>query len=85
MEDSNVEIAPAFTLRNPDAGDSASHDSWSAERLGQGWSYGPMLDRDAKLHPNLVPFDQLPREQQFKDRLFRTVVLAAMSAGNAQL
>lgn len=74
-----------FTIGNMDAGDAASHDAWSAERLGQGWQYGPTLDRDAKIHPNLVPFDQLPREQQFKDRLFRTIILAATAAGNSQL
>lgn len=73
-----------FTIANPEAGDSASHESWAAERMGQGWVYGPTLDRDAKIHPNLVPFDQLPREQQFKDRLFRTIVLAALAAGQGQ-
>lgn len=28
-------------------------------------------------HHCLVPFDRLPPEQQFKDRLFRTIVHAA--------
>lgn len=38
--------------------------------------YGQVKDANAKTHPCLVPFDQLPRDQQFKDRLFRTIVHA---------
>lgn len=66
-----------FHIANPDAGDSASHDSWMAEKVASGWVYGPVKDPDAKVHPCIVPFEQLPKEQQFKDRLFRTIVHAA--------
>jgi hypothetical protein len=69
----------AFHHANPDAGDSASHDSWMAEKVAAGWVYGPIKNPDASppTHPCIVPFDQLPPEQQFKDRLFRTIVHAA--------
>lgn len=65
-----------FHLDNPDAGDSASHDSWMAEKEATGWVYGPEKDPEATppTHPCMVPFDQLPREQQFKDKLFRALV-----------
>lgn len=67
-----------FHMANPDAGDSASHDSWMAEKVANGWVYGPVKDPEASppTHPCIVPFDKLPREQQFKDRLFRTIVHA---------
>lgn len=65
-----------FVLENPDAGDAASHESWSREKRAAGWAYGLVKDEEAKTHPCLVPFADLPPEQQFKDRLFRTVVLA---------
>jgi hypothetical protein len=65
-----------FHLTNPDANDSASHDNWMAEKLREGWTYGEVKDLDAKTHPCMVPFDQLPREQQIKDRLFRAIVHA---------
>lgn len=68
-----------FVLANPDAGDSASHDSWMAEKVATGWVYGETKDAQAKTHPCMVPFDQLPVEQQAKDRLFRSVVLALAS------
>jgi hypothetical protein len=66
-----------FHLANPDAGDSASHDNWMAEKLADGWKFGETKDPEKKLHPCLVPFDQLPSEQQLKDTLFRTIVHGA--------
>jgi hypothetical protein len=50
------------------------HDSWMAERIAQGWKYGPMLDRVAKIHPNLVAYSKLPPQQRLKDALFAAVV-----------
>lgn len=65
-----------FHLANPSADDSASHDSWMAEKLADGWQYGAVKDPEAKTHPCIVPFDALPKHQQLKDRLFRTIVHA---------
>lgn len=66
-----------FLYDNPDAGDSATHDSWSAAKVADGWVYGEVKDADAKTHPCLVPFEELPADQQFKDKLFRTIATAA--------
>ena len=44
----------------------------------QGWSYGPVHDPVAKLHPNMVPYDQLTPEQRQKDALFLAVVRALL-------
>lgn len=68
-----------FHLANPSAGASASHDNWAADKLRDGWSYGTVKDPEAKTHSCLVPFEQLPINQQFKDILFRTIVHAAMA------
>ena len=65
-----------FHRANPDAGDSASHDSWMAEKLATGWKWGIVKDAEIKTHPCIVPFDQLPREQQIKDAIFRAIVHA---------
>ena len=65
-----------FHLANAGAPDSASHDNWMAHKLADGWKYGETKDPDAKTHPCLVPFDQLPIEQQRKDGLFAAVVRA---------
>ena len=57
-----------------DHGPEASHESWSAQKLADGWKYGAVKNPEAKEHPCLVPFADLPREQQAKDFLFRAVV-----------
>jgi hypothetical protein len=59
-----------------DFGPEASHESWMQQKLDDGWTYGEVKDAETKTHPCLVPFDQLPREQQAKDHLFRAVVHA---------
>jgi hypothetical protein len=63
-------------LGNHDAGPQASHESWMTQKFADGWYYGEVKDEEAKTHPCLLPFDELPREQQAKDFIFRAVVLA---------
>lgn len=50
-----------------------SHGAWMQEKLDSGWVYGEAKDEDAKTHPCLVSFENLPIEQQLKDHLFVTV------------
>ena len=59
-----------------DFGPEASHLSWMKQKLEENWVYGEVKDPEAKTHPCLVPFEQLPREQQAKDFIFRGVVHA---------
>lgn len=66
-------------LLNPHAGPQASHESWMRQKLDDGWQYGPVKAAERKEHPCLVPFDQLPREQQAKDFIFRSIVHAVAS------
>ena len=59
-----------------DFGPEASHISWMKQKQEEGWVYGEVKDPTAKTHPCMVPFAQLPREQQAKDYIFRAVVHA---------
>lgn len=61
-------------LLNPNAGPQASHESWMAQKVADGWVYGPEKHPELKVHPCIVPFDQLPAAQQAKDFIFRAVV-----------
>lgn len=63
-----------FHLDNPDAGPSASHDSWLKQKEAEGWKYGPVKDPEKKEHPCYVPYEQLPNEQKAKDYIFRQTV-----------
>lgn len=65
-----------FHLDNPNAGPEASHTAWMADKLAAGWTWGSTKDPEAKKHPCLVPFHELPAEQQAKDHIFRAIVHA---------
>ncbi len=66
----------AFALANPTALPSAQHDAWGADKLRDGWRYGPVKDAAKKEHPCLVAYDKLPVQQRLKDALFIGVVRA---------
>lgn len=51
-----------------------SHALWVEKKKQQGWKYGVFKDVENKLHPCMVPFAGLPREQKTKDYLFAAVV-----------
>ena len=53
-----------------------SHENWMEEKEDNGWVYGEVKDPDKKLHPCMVPFNELPKEQQVKDHLFFAIVKA---------
>jgi hypothetical protein len=46
------------------------------QKLADGWKYGPVKYPEKKEHPCMVPFAELPKEQQLKDALFRHIVPA---------
>lgn len=52
----------------------AQHASWLARKQADGWTYGEEKDSEAKTHPCMVPYDDLPASQQAKDAIFRAVV-----------
>ena len=65
-----------FHRNNPNAGDSASHDSWMAEKANAGWVFGETKDPEATppTHPCMVPFNELPEVDQKKDALFGAII-----------
>lgn len=65
-----------FHLSHPNgAPPEAGHEAWMAQKVADGWQYGPIKDAHAKTHPCMVPFNELPRLQQAKDYLFRGIVI----------
>jgi hypothetical protein len=57
-------------------GPEASHIAWMRQKQEEGWAYGPAKDPELKQHPCMLPFDELPPEQQAKDFIFRAIVHA---------
>lgn len=67
-----------FCMANPDAPPSANHDSWMAEKISAGWVFGLVKDADAKTHPCIVPYDELPPDQKAKDYVFKAIAGASL-------
>lgn len=63
----------------------ASHASWCAKKVVDGWVYGEVKDSLLKTHPCLVPYADLPLEQRMKDYLFVSVVRGALALEGVNL
>ena len=63
---------------NPGLAPEQSHEMWMAQKLADGWTYGPVKDAGAKTHPCMVPYADLPESQRAKDHIFGAVVRNAL-------
>jgi hypothetical protein len=54
-----------------------AHNSWMESYLEMGWRHGEKRDPVAKTHPDLVPFDELPRDEKDKDAIFLAFIWLA--------
>lgn len=63
-------------IRNRELTAEQSHELWADRMRADGWTYGAVKDVVRKTHPTLLPFSELPAEQQLKDRLFIAIVRA---------
>lgn len=61
-------------LEDPLADPFTMHEAWKEAKLKDGWVWGPVKDYGLKTHPNLVPYDELPKHERFKDSLFLAIV-----------
>ena len=57
-----------------------SHQSWLDEKAETGWVYGDVKDFEAKTHPCIVPYDDLPPVNHAKDGIFVAVVTSILAA-----
>ena len=53
----------------------ASHANWMKMKIAEGWTYGEVKDPIAKTHPCLLPYEELPATQRYKDHLFGEIVM----------
>lgn len=63
---------------NPGITSAQQHALWRAQMVSDGWAYGDAKDVEKKTHPCLVPYDELPDEQQVKAVLFAAAVRAVL-------
>jgi hypothetical protein len=46
------------------------HDKWVQEYVRMGWKYGENYDREKKIHPDIVPYNELNKLERDKDEVF---------------
>lgn len=63
----------ALHRANPNITPERSHENWLVGKLNDGWKFGPVKDADKKEHPCILPYQDLPPDQKFKDFLFRDI------------
>ena len=64
---SGVEISPSLLSLTEKLAEH-TQEIWAEERLAQGWRWGGKRDDAMKLHPCLVPYDELPESEKKFDR-----------------
>lgn len=62
-----------YNLEN-DVTPEMSHENWLKQKLEDGWVYGKVKDPEAKTHPCIMRYEELPKYQRTKDSLFKAVV-----------
>ena len=56
------------------------HNSWAAQRIADGWTYGPERDDKSKQHPCLIPYSELPESEKEYDRITAIETLKVVCA-----
>jgi len=51
-----------------------AHDSWVKKYLEMGWHYGKQYNPERKIHPDLVPYEELDPKERVKDQVFLALV-----------
>jgi hypothetical protein len=67
MDTSGVKV-PAELLELTERLADNVHEVWAAQKVKDGWSYGPTVDAATKKHPDLMPYAQLQEEKKVYDR-----------------
>lgn len=57
-----------------------AHEVWQRQRLADGWRFGPARDDARRLHPSLVPYDELSESERQYDRNAALETLKAVIA-----
>jgi ryanodine receptor 2 len=67
IDTSEVELTPDL-LKLTDFLAENVHDIWAAQRMAEGWTYGPERNEATKKNSCLVPYTELPETEKEYDR-----------------
>ena len=54
-----------------------AHDSWVEKYFEMGWEYGVAYDEEKRIHPDLVPYNELDPKEKIKIEIFVRLVKIA--------
>jgi hypothetical protein len=57
-----------------------AHENWAANRMKEGWIYGPERNDGDKTHPCLIPYEDLPESEKEYDRQTALETLKVITA-----
>lgn len=67
-----------YAIENDFPSPEAMHINWMKDKVAAGWTYGPVKDPDAKTHPSLRPYAELPEVERAKDEIFRKTIMESL-------
>lgn len=84
LDTAGIELSPAI-LELREALAKNAHEVWARERIAQGWAWGEKRDDEKKLHPCLVPYEDLADSEKTYDRNTAMETLKAICASGYQI
>jgi hypothetical protein len=63
----------------------AAHIVWMEGKIRDGWTYGPVTDKNRKIHNCLVPYDQLSEADKDSDRDMVSGIPAILAAAGYRM
>ena len=67
IDTSSVTLSPEILALGEELAKNV-HEVWSAGRIAEGWTYGPVRNDERREHPCLLPYDELPESEKEYDR-----------------
>lgn len=59
-----------------------THEVWAAQRIEDGWTFGPVHDDVTRKHPSLVPYNKLSEsEKEYDRKMVRETLKATIALG----
>ena len=79
IDTSRVSLSPELVALTERLAENA-HDLWARQRINDGWTLGPQRDDQARQHPCLIPYADLPDSEKEYDRASALGTLKAILA-----
>lgn len=67
IDTSSVTLSPEILALGEELAKNV-HEVWSAGRIADGWTYGPVRNDERREHPCLLPYEELPESEKEYDR-----------------